>query len=203
MVFKFFKKRRDIEEKFSHLHGTLNDSFSRIKDDMQGVGDWIKHLDESKQEHNDKLEDMEDRLRSVEEFMYNLIEQEDREDVSKQLSKQERTAVCPKQTVVLSKQGVQTDIEKELYRLTAMERAVVWSLLNTDILLGYSDLSRILGKDESTVRGQINNIKKKMDLLEEKSESNGKKRFYISEEKKRDILIKYTGKKVKIMKSET
>ena len=206
MVFGFLRKRRDSEDKFSHLHNSLDESFSRIKEDMQGVGEWIKHLDQIKHHHHEKLQNVDSRLRAVEEFMHNLIEQSPLDDVSKQLSKQEQTAVRPKQTALLSKQQeiVQTNIEKALFSLTAMERTVVWSLLNTDLLLSYEDMERILGKDQSTVRGQINNIKRKIpELILEKSESNGKKRFYIEEKQKRNILVKYTGKKAKTIKSES
>ena len=173
---------------------------------MQGVGEWIKHLDDAKNDHYEKLDEVDSRLKVVEEFMHNLMEQRPMERVSKQLSKHKQTAVRPKQTATLSKQPnvVQTDIERGLFSLTAMERTVVWSLLNTDILLSYEDMERILGKDQSTVRGQINNIKRKIpELVLEKSESNGKKRFFIEEKKKRDILVKYTGKKQKLIKSES
>lgn len=210
MVFNFLKRRRDIEKKFSYLHDSLSDSFSKIKEDMQGVGEWIKHLDDAKNDHYEKLDDVDSRLKVVEEFIHNLTEQRPMEKVSKQLSKHKQTAVRPKQTGGVSKQlskqseGVQTDIEKGLFSLTAMERTVVWSLLNTDLLLSYGDMERILGKDQSTVRGQINNIKRKIPrLILEKSEGTGKKRFYINEEEKRDILIKYIGKKQKTIKSES
>lgn len=206
-MFNFFRKKGDLEKKFSHLHDSLNDSFIKIKEDMGGVGEWIKHLDETKNSHSELLGDFDSRLKIVEEFMLNLIEQKPEDEVSKQLSKQTQTTVCPKQTDRVSKQeeiDVQINLEKELIRLTAMERTIVWSLLNTDMVLSYEDLSRILGKDESTVRGQINNIKKKIPkLLDEKSESNGKKRFYINDQKKREILIKYTKKPLKKIKSES
>ena len=206
MVFRFFRKGKDTEDKFSNLHNSLNDSFSKIKDDMDSVGEWIKHLDKHKGDHRNRLSHFDSRLKVVEEFMYNLMEQSPLEEVSKQ----EQTAVRPKQTASVSKQlskqqtAVQTDIEKSLFSLTAMERTVVWSLLNTDLLLSYGDLERILGKDQSTVRGQINNIKRKIpELILEKSESNGKKRFCIDEDRKREIMIKYTGKKGKTIKSES
>jgi len=214
MVFGFFKKRVDTEEKFSNLHSSLNESFSKIKEDMNSVGEWIKHLDQTKETHHSKISDLDSRLKAVEEFMFNIIEQYPEKKVSKQSFGREQTAVRLKQTEDLSKQPfeqlskqefpIQMDIEERLSSLTAMERAVVWSLLNTDLLLSYEDLGRVLGKDQSTVRGQINNIKRKIPgLIEEKSESNGKKRYYINEEKKRDILMKYTRKKAKSIKSET
>jgi DNA-directed RNA polymerase specialized sigma24 family protein len=93
---------------------------------------------------------------------------------------------------------VQTDILESLKRLTPMERSLVWALLNTDLKLSYSDLSNILGKDESTVRGQLSNIKRKTDeLLLEMSESNGQKRFYIEDRIKNKIMKKYKVKNTK------
>ena len=80
-----------------------------------------------------------------------------------------------------------------------MERAVVWALLNTDLKLSYEDLSITLGKDKSTLRGQINNLKTKSeDLIKEYIEKDGKKRFFISEKKKNEIL-KGIGKKKKVV----
>ena len=214
MFFGIFGKKGDVEKKFSHLHNSLSESFSRIKTDMERVGDWIKHFNDTNSEQHGRIDEIDKRLLKIEEFFMNLFEQGEIEEVFKQLSKQEQTAVRPKQTAKPSKQSfgqvskqqksVQTDLEKELYSLTPMERTVVWSLLNTDMLLSYEDLARVLGKDSSTVRGQINNVKRKIpELILEKSESNGKKRFYIKEEKKREILVKYTGKNKKKVESES
>ena len=57
--------------------------------------------------------------------------------------------------------------------------------------LGYDDLSAILGKEKSTIRGQINAIKAKSEnLIEESIEKNGKKRVFIPEEIKEKMLKK-------------
>ena len=57
--------------------------------------------------------------------------------------------------------------------------------------LGYDDLSAILGKEKSTIRGQINAIKSKSEnLIEESIEKNGKKRVFIPEEIKEKMLKK-------------
>lgn len=214
MFFGIFRRGGDVEKKFSQLHDSLSESFSRIKNDMESVGDWVKHFDDTNSKQHNKIDEIDRRLLKIEEFFLNVFEQGEFDEMFGQVSKQEQTAVRPKQTVEPSKQsfgqvskqqnGVQTDLERELYSLTPMERTVVWSLLNTDMLLSYEDLARILGKDISTVRGQINNIKRKMpQLVIEKSESNGKKRFYIEEEKKREILVKYIGKNKKKVESES
>ena len=214
MFFGIFRKGGDAEKKFSQLHDSLSESFSRIKNDMESVGDWIKHFNDTNSEQYDKIGEMDKRLLKIEEFILNMFEQGEINETFGQVSKQKQTAVRPKQTAKPSKQSfghlskqqksVQTDLEKELYSLTPMERTIVWSLLNTDMLLSYEDLARVLGKDTSTVRGQINNIKRKIPgLVLEKSESNGKKRFYVEEEKKREILVKYVGKNKKRVESES
>jgi hypothetical protein len=58
----------------------------------------------------------------------------------------------------------------------------------------------ILGKDKSTIRGQINNIKQKNPgLIEELRELNGKKRLYISVVNKKEMVksVKVRVKKEK------
>jgi predicted transcriptional regulator len=70
-----------------------------------------------------------------------------------------------------------------------MERAIVWALLNSEMKLSYEDLAALLGKDKSTIRGQINTIKQKNnDLIKEYRETTGKKRIYIPEEIKNNLL---------------
>jgi len=88
------------------------------------------------------------------------------------------------QTVVQT--GVQTDI---LSNFTIMERGIIWALLNSDMKLSYEDLASLLGKSKSTIRGQINIIKQKnINLIMEYKEFNGKKRLYIPDELKNNVL---------------
>ena len=57
--------------------------------------------------------------------------------------------------------------------------------------LGYEDLSAMLGKERSTIRGQINSIKTKSeDIIEEVIERNGKKRVFIPDIIKEKMLKK-------------
>jgi len=102
--------------------------------------------------------------------------------------------VFAKQTAV---QGVQAPLQTavqtaESYDLSAfsvMERAMVYVLLNTDMKLSYDDLATMMGKSRTTVRGQINSIKGKSEgLVEEIIERNGKKRLYISEDIRENML---------------
>ena len=93
---------------------------------------------------------------------------------------------------------VQTDVQTGILdNLTVMERAIVWALLNADMRLSYEDLAALLGKDKSTIRGQINTIKQKnANIIMEVRESNGKKRLYIPDES-RAMIIKSVKIKVK------
>lgn len=198
-MFSFFRKsKKDPHKRLDALHSSLDDSFSKIKEDMNNVGEWIKHLDEHKSRHNVKIEDIDSRLTALEQMLQELQLGNNFVQESQQLSKQERTVVRPKQLSKRVQTAVQTDIQTMLISLTPMERTVVWALLNTDMKLSYSDLSNLLGKDESTVRGQITNIKRKVPgLLLEVSESNGKKRFVASEEMKERIMAQYAQKRAK------
>jgi hypothetical protein len=66
--------------------------------------------------------------------------------------------------------------------------------------LSYEDLAALLGKDRSTIRGQINSIKQKnRGIIEESLEVNGKKRLYIPEEVK-SLILKSVKVKVKVKK---
>jgi hypothetical protein len=66
--------------------------------------------------------------------------------------------------------------------------------------LSYEDIAALLGKEKSTIRGQINAIKQKNEgLIEEYREVSGKKRIYIPEEVKGKIMktvkLKVNGQK--------
>ena len=91
----------------------------------------------------------------------------------------------PKQT------GVQTAESSDfsLSKFSVMERAMIYVLLNTDMKLSYDDLAAMMGKSRTTIRGQINSIKRKSEgLIEEIIEKNGKKRLYIPDYIKEKML---------------
>lgn len=191
MVFRFFKKRGSkVDKKLSDLNDSLKNSFSKIKEDMFSLGSHVETLHDHKQNHSELIEDLDSRLKTLESFIEDVLTNQALVQ-TESLSKQTPTNVRPKQTSV----PVQTEVLESLKRLTPMERSLVWALLNTELRLSYSDLARILGKDESTVRGQVSNIKRKTDgLVLEKSENNGQKRFYVEERVKNKIMRKYKVK---------
>jgi len=100
--------------------------------------------------------------------------------------------VFDKQTAVYAVQtGVQTAVQTpKLDHFSITERAILWILLNADMKLSYDDLAAMLGKERSTIRGQINRIKQKSEIIEEQIEKNGKKRVFIPENLKEKLLKK-------------
>lgn len=190
MVFGLFNHKKRLNK----LRNEVQDSFSHVKKDVNKIGDWIKHLDEKKKNHD---KDIEGILKSIEELNKDVKEIKESiqflgQPMSKQENKHPQVLKNTQQTAFTRQTAVQTTVQTEdLERLTVMERVVVWSLLNTDMKLSYEDIAALLGKDKSTVRGQINTIKQKIPyLIEEQKEPNGKKRIYITEENKKKITKK-------------
>jgi len=194
MFWFFKKKKRDnhIEQRFVNLHKSLNGSFSNIKDDLSDVSKWLGHFKDKHNDHNKQFEIVNYRLTNIEEVLEELKDVWTRVQTAVQtgaVSKQTQTDSCPNSRPKLSKQQKNWTTLDVIKNLTMMERAVVWSLLNTDLKLSYEDLSVALGKDQSTLRGQINSLKTKCEgLIQEYVEKDGKKRFYVSEAKKNEVL---------------
>jgi len=195
MVWWLFANKEDHED----LKNEVKQAFSAVKTDLKKASDWITHLNSRDQHHSNSVEELHDRLSSMEEeisdmkgfiaFFSNKM--------SKQVFKQRQTGVY-KQTAV---EGVQTAVQTAvqssfLQNLSVMERAIVWTLLNTDLKLSCEDVAAILNKERSTIRGQINSIKQKSEsLIEEVMEKNGKKRFFIPEEIRETVFSKMRAEK--------
>lgn len=177
-----------------------------MKNDLNKAGEWISHLHEKNKHHETKFEGMEARLSTIESdieemknFM-NFFSSRMNKGFSKQLFKQEQTPVY-KQTAV---QGVQTPVQTVvqtafLGNLSVMERAIVWVLANTEMKLSYEDIAAILNKEKATIRGQLNSIKQKSEnLIDEITEKNGKKRYFVGEKTKEMLLSNISENKVRI-----
>ena len=196
-MFSLFGHKKRID----NLKAEISDSFNHVKKDFNKIGEWIKHLDDKHSSHEYDISDIKGQLLAIHE---DLIELKDFISFfGPQLSKHKQTMMV-KQTVSNAVQtpvqtAVQTDI---LDSLTVMERAIVWTLLNSDMNLSYEDLAALLGKDKSTIRGQINTIKQKnAELIMEARELNGKKRLYVPDEIK-SMVIKSIKVKVKASKRD-
>lgn len=194
MVFGLFKKKHEVKK----LELDVRDSFNSVKEDFGKVSQWIKHLDGKHGSHETQIGELKQEilaLRSDVEEIKDFIS-----FFGAGLSKQAPTGANKQAAVRAVQTPVQTAVQTAvLDHLTVMERAIVWTLLNTDsdMKLSYEDLSALLGKRKSTIRGQINAIKQKSEgLIEEQISENGKKRVFIPEEIKQ-IMLKSVKVRVK------
>jgi len=198
MFWLFGKKRVKL------LEEETKNSFQQVKGDIEGVGKWIKHLDSKDGQVFEILGEIKRELATINEEVEGVKEAISLVSLSvenKQLFK--KTAVLSKQADVYSVQEpVQTTVQTGnfydiLQGLSSNERLIVLTLMNSDLKLSYEDVARLLGKERSTIRGQINAIKRKSEgLIREITEANGKKRVYVSEEIK-EKLEKYAKVRVK------
>ena len=183
-MWNFFSHKKNIEK----LRCDVQDSFSHVKKDFNKVGEWITHLDGKHVVHEDEIIDIKNQLLDIQN---DLLEIKDfisffGPQLSKDLSKQTQTTSIKQVSHGLVQTDVQTDI---LSNLTVMERGIVWALLNSEMKLSYEDLAAVLGKNKSTIRGQINTIKQKNNgLIMESREFSGKKRLYVPNEIKNNIV---------------
>lgn len=184
-MFGWFSKRL-----IKNLENKTQDGFLKVGRDMESLGKWVKHLDaRDKQlfvalsELREEVSFINDEIESLREGLALLSNQNNDKQLFKKLP------VLNKHVPVQDIQkAVQTVVQTDNYydilkRLSANERLLIFTLLNNDMKLSYEDLALLLGKDKSTIRGQINSIKQKTEsLIEETLEKNGKKRVFISEE---------------------
>jgi regulator of replication initiation timing len=192
-MFGFFLKKRvnGIEEE-------MKKSFNSVKSDIGSVGKWIKHLDEQNKQLFNEVSRLRSDLSTVHGEVGELVGQFD------ERFEEEREGGVYKKLPVLDKQlpvedvqnSVQTAVQTgnfydNLKGLSANERMLVLTLSGSDMKLSYEDLALLLGKERSTIRGQVNAIKQKSEgLIEELMERGGKKRIFVSEEI-RGKLAKY------------
>ncbi len=177
--------------------------FDSVKGDLSNLGVWIKHLENEDREIKQDISDIKDVLTSIQSELEGLKSVMDLvgNKKSQQVFKTQ-TGVYHKQTAVEAVQtGVQTGVQTpNLQGFSVSERALIWVLLNYEGSLSYEDLAVMLGKEKSTVRGQINAIRQKSEgLIEESVEKSGKKRVYVPEEIKAKLLkrtkVRVKGKK--------
>jgi predicted transcriptional regulator len=199
MLFGFGSKKR-----VKQLEEDVKNSFKDVKKDFEHVGKWIKHL-------HGKHDSVEDILNSLKIELSTIRNEFDelKEHVGIREIEREHKQVFKKQTAVDKQTGVygvekdvQTPVQTGVFYgilngLSSNERMILFTLMNSDMKLSYEDVARLLGKERSTIRGQINAIKRKSEgLIQEMQESNGKKRIYVSEEVK-EKLAKYAKVRVK------
>ncbi len=189
-MFKWFSWKKEDEK----IREDTKKGFEFVKKDIGSLTGWIKHLDSERNLQKKEIDTLKEDLSSV------IEEIEALKNVLSLMNDMKPKQVFKTPVPVLSKQtgvyavqtGVQTGVQTpNLEQFSVTERAILWILLNSDMRLGYDDLSAILGKEKSTIRGQINTIKSKSEgLIKESIEKNGKKRVYIPDEIKEKMLKK-------------
>ncbi len=196
-LFGHKKRAKKLEEE-------TRKSFSEVKKDFDNVGKWIKHLDGRDKQLFEILNELKREIASIQEDIDGVKEAVSLTNLAEE-NKQlfEKTAVLDKQGAVYAvEEPVQTAVQTGnlhdiLANLSSNERLLILTLMNSEMKLSYEDLARLLGKERSTVRGQINAIKQKSEgLIQELTEPSGKKRVFVSEEV-RNKLQKYAKVRVK------
>ena len=183
------KKIKELEERSEK-------SFASVKKDMDSVGKWVKHLESQDKHLFDIIIALREDLSSINEEVSSLreaLEMVNDSVENKQVFK--KLPVFDKQTPVEDVQKtVQTAVQTDnfygvLKNLSSNERLIVFTLMNSELKLSYEDLAMLLGKERSTIRGQINAVKQKSEgLIEEMVEKNGKKRVFVPEEIRQMVL---------------
>jgi len=199
-MFDFFSKKVKKEE-FEQFKEGVQTGFNSVKQDIGKISAWIKHLGSNDSEIKEEILELEESLSTVRdelENIKNIIHILGSSRVFKQ-----KPIVFNKQTVfkgVLN--SVQTGVQTVfLDHLSAMERAIIFVLLNSDMKLSYADLAAMLGKSKTTIRGQINSIRQKSEgLIEEQMSENNKKRVFIPD-KVKEILLKKRKVRIKSKKN--
>jgi len=198
-MFGWIFRKKEVEQ----IKEDTKKGFDSVKKDITSITEWIKHLDSEKDLQKEGLIEVKEILSSVSEEIeglkniVNIINEVQTPGVFKTpgRKKDKQPAVYAVQT------GVQTPVQTpnlDVFSIT--ERAILWILLNTDMKLSYHDLSAMLGKEKSTIRGQVNSIRQKSEgIIKEIVEENGKKRVFIPENMKEKMLKKT---KVRIKKSK-
>jgi len=188
-MFWLFTGKKEVKR----IKDETQKGFESVKKDINSVSEWIKHLDSEKNLQKKYITEIREVLSSIKndvEGLKNVIAVMNELKTNKVFKTPQ--PVFKKQTGVYAVQtGVQTGVQTpNLNQFSVTERAILWVLLNSDMKLSYDDLAAMLGKERSTIRGQINTIKQKSELIEEEIEKNGKKRVFIPEEIKEKMLKK-------------
>ncbi len=187
-MFLWFRKNKEV----ARVEEDTKKGFEAVKKDITSMTGWIKHLDSEKNMQKKDIDDIKTVLSSMHseiESLKNILAMMNEMKVKP--SFQTPKQVFDKQAGVYAVQtGVETGVQTpNLDQFSVTEKAILWILLNSDMKLSYDDLAAILGKTRSTIRGQINRIKqKKENIISEITEQNGKKRVYIEDHIKEELM---------------
>ena len=168
--------------------------FDLVKKDIDQIGSWIKHFDSQHKSHKNEISEIKDALSTIKDDIEILKNSFPivKGVQNTRLSQSTKRAFNKQSTVQVVQATVQTGVQSPNFEVfSPNERLILWTLINTDLKLSYEEIASLLGKEKSTIKGQINAIKQKSEgILLEKTERNGKKRVFIPEEIKEKLLKK-------------
>ena len=127
MVFGLFGNKKRIEK----LREEVQDSFLHVRRDVNKIGEWIKHLDDKKENHDADIETLKSSVKVLQEEIKEIKNTVSffGQGLSKQAVKTEQHVINKQTDENNSQTDVQTPVQTgDLDRLTVMERAVVWAL---------------------------------------------------------------------------
>lgn len=196
-MFWIFANKKRVDD----VREETRKGFESVKKDILSISEWIKHLDDKKTAVQTDVKELKTVLSSIKEEIKELREIAstlDNLNINsdfKQTTKTNNHLFNRKTDVYNIQSPIQTTVQTlntlNLDMFSITERAILGVLLNSDLKLSYEDLATLLGKEKSTIRGQINTIKSKSEsLVMEIIEKNGKKRVYIPKELKERLLKK-------------
>ena len=198
-MFGLFGGKKEVRE----VREETKRGFENVKKDIATLSGWIKHLDSEKNLQKKEVTEIKEVLSSIQEEVEGIknVIAIMNELKSNRVFKSSKQLLDKQPAVYAVQTGVQTAVQTpNLEQFSITEKAIIWVLLNTDMKLSYDDLAAMLGKERSTIRGQINRIKQKSEsLIEETIEKNGKKRVFILEKTKETLLKK---SKVRVRKAK-
>ena len=139
-MFGFFSKRAEKEE-VEQLKQAVQTGFNSVKQDINSVGSWIKHLDGEDSKIKEEIFDLRSEIATMKEELENV--KNILSIIGEKPMFKQRQTVFNKQTGVGGVlNSVQTPVQtvffdKFLENLTATERAIIFVLLNSDMKLSY------------------------------------------------------------------
>ena len=189
-MFEWLFGKKDVKR----VEDETRKGFESVKKDIDNLNTWVKHLNSESNFQKTEIDSIKNNLSTTEkeiEDLKNMVSVLGNLKPSGSFRPFKR--LSNKQTAVeVTQTADQTaDQTPNLDHFSVTERAILWVLLNTDMKLSYEDLGTMLGKEKTTIRGQINTIKQKNEsLIRETLEKNGKKRVYIPENIQEKLLKK-------------
>jgi DNA-binding CsgD family transcriptional regulator len=174
----FAKKEHILEEKFSEIRTVLENSFSRVKDDMSDVGEWIKHLENHRAKHDDSIKKIEERLHVLETniFHHSVV------NPYNNVNDIERV-----QTFKRSNQSIMN--VQSIDDLTPAQKQVVGLLIYAGDAMTYEDISKKLGISIVTVRRHINDVKRAGFKINEKVSVKSRKKMFLVDESLKELIL--------------